>query len=206
MIPGVTEFIPYLTYLRDRLTVARDLLTDSGSIFVQIGDENVHRVRAVLDEVFGVANSLSLIKFKKTSSLGGSFLDDPFDYIVWYAKDISACKYRRLYHGKEEGGLGGGQYGSVMDETGFYSSSKSASTDSGRLFRYGDMTSQSASATTLFDFTFRWNAIFHAKEGRWKTNLLGMNRLAKARRLLGIGKTLSYVRFFDDFRVMPVDA
>lgn len=196
----------YLTYLRDRLTVARDLLTDSGSIFVQIGDENVHRVRAVMDEVFGASNSLSLIKFKKTSSLGGSFLDDPFDYIVWYAKDISVCKYRRLYHEKEEDGLGGGQYSSVMDEKGFYSSSKSASAERGRLFRYGDMTSQSASSTTLFDVAFDGRSFPTPKKGGWKTNLLGMNRLAKARRLLGIGKTLSYVRFFDDFRVMPVDA
>jgi adenine-specific DNA-methyltransferase len=196
----------YLTYLRDRLTVVRDLLSDSGSIFVQIGDENVHRVCALMDEVFGDSNSLSLIKFKKTSSLGSSFLDDPFDYIVWYAKDISVCKYRHLYHEKKEGGLGGGQYGSVMDEKGFYSSSKSASAEFRRLFRYGDMTSQSSSSTTLFDFTFDGKSFLTPKKGGWKTNLSGMNRLAKARRLLGIGKTLSYVRFFDDFRVMPVDA
>jgi adenine-specific DNA-methyltransferase len=196
----------YLTYLRDRLTVARDLLTDSGSIFVQIGGENVHRVQGLMDEVFGDTNSISLIKFKKTSSLGGSFLDDPFDYIVWYAKDRALCKYRRLYHEKEEGGLGGGQYGSAMDEKGFYMSSKSSTPEYTRLFRYGDMTSQSASATTLFDFNFGGKFFPTPKKGGWKTNVMGMGRLARARRLLGIGNTLSYVRFFDDFRVLPVDA
>jgi len=195
----------YLTYLRDRLTVARDLLTDSGSIFVQIGDENVHRVRAVMDEVFGVENSIALMKFKKTSSLGTSFVDDPFDYIIWFAKSSEQCKFRRLYNQKEEDGLGGGQYGSVMDEKGFYSSFKSPGA-SGRLFRYGDMTSQSASATTLFDFELNGKLFLTPKKGGWKTNIRGMERLAKANRLLGIGKTLSYVRFFDDFAVMPLDA
>ena len=196
----------YLTYLRDRLTVARDLLSDSGSIFVQIGDENMHRVRALMDEVFGDTNTISLIKFKKTSSLGGAFLDDPFDYVVWYAKDRTLCKYRRLYHEKEEGGLGGGQYGSVMDAKGFYMSCKSATSEYTRLFRYGDMTSQSASATTLFDFSFSGKLFPTPKKGGWKTNATGMGRLGRARRLLGIGNTLSYVRFFDDFRVLPVDA
>lgn len=196
----------YLTYLRDRLLIARDLLAHSGSIFVQIGDENVHRVQAVMDEVFGDTNSICLIKFKKTSSLGGAYLDDPFDYIVWYAKDKAQCKFRRIYHEKREGGLGGGQYGSVMDEKGFYMPSKSATPAYTRLFRYGDMTSQSASSTTLFPFELEGKEFPSPRKGGWKTNVVGMNRLAKARRLLGIGKTLSYVRFFDDFRVLPVDA
>ena len=77
----------YLTYLRDRLTVARDLLTDSGSIFVQIGDENVHRVRAVMDEVFGVENAVSLISFRTTTGLGDQFLNSSCNYLLWYGKD-----------------------------------------------------------------------------------------------------------------------
>ena len=76
----------YLTYLRDRLTVARDLLTESGSIFVQIGEENVHRVRVLMDEVFGESNFVVAIKFSKTSGLGGKFLDETFDYLIWFAK------------------------------------------------------------------------------------------------------------------------
>jgi len=90
----------YLTYLRDRLTVARDLLTDSGSIFVQIGDENVHRVRTVMDEVFGDENFVSLILFEKSTGLGSKLLPRNCDYIVWYAKDSSAVKYRQLYRDK----------------------------------------------------------------------------------------------------------
>ena len=92
----------YLTYLRDRLTVARDLLTESGSIFVQIGDENVHRVRAVMDEVFGDENFVTQITYKVTSgferSLGPRRIQD---YILWYAKQRDYCKYRRIYTSKD---------------------------------------------------------------------------------------------------------
>src|SRR5205814_5608077 len=90
----------YLTYLRDRLTVARDLLTDSGSIFVQIGDENVHRVRAVLDEVFGDKNAVSIIQFTKTSSASSELLPGIADYALWYAKNHETIKYRSLYRRK----------------------------------------------------------------------------------------------------------
>ena len=92
----------YLTYLRDRLTVARDLLTDSGSIFVQIGDENVHRVRAVMDEVFGDENFVSLINFRTAMTKPTTGLNNVFDYIVWYAKSKPHYKYRPLYKEKEE--------------------------------------------------------------------------------------------------------
>jgi adenine-specific DNA-methyltransferase len=101
----------YLTYLRDRLTVARDLLTDSGSIFVQIGDENVSRVRALMDEIFGDANAVSLIPFKKTTGAGSpsggtDVLASVVDYLVWYAKDIHTIKYRQMYRQKIAGGEG----------------------------------------------------------------------------------------------------
>src|SRR5437868_12478327 len=83
----------YLTYLRDRLTVARDLLTDSGSIFVQIGDENVHRVRAVMDEVFGETNAISMVTIAKTTSQTAETLANVTDYLLWYAKDLGCVKY-----------------------------------------------------------------------------------------------------------------
>ena len=95
----------YLTYLRDRLTVARDLLTESGSIFVQIGDENVHRVRALMDEVFGDTNYVGEIAFIKTSGLVSNYLSDRFDYLLWYGKNSARTKFRQPYllKSREEG-------------------------------------------------------------------------------------------------------
>ena len=95
----------YLTYLRDRLTVARDLLTESGSVFVQIGEENIHRVRALMDEVFGAGNIIGEIAFIKTSGLSSNYLADRFDYLLWYGKNSDCTKFRRPYlsKSKEEG-------------------------------------------------------------------------------------------------------
>ena len=93
----------YLTYLRDRLTVARDLLTESGSIFVQIGDENVHRVRAVMDEVFGEDNFVCQIAFAKTTATSASLLPTSGDFLVWYARNNSSLKYRPLTTEKSDG-------------------------------------------------------------------------------------------------------
>ena len=108
----------YLTYLRDRLAVARELLTDTGSVFVQIGDENVHLVRGLMDEVFGSENFVSQITFKKTSGAGSpsggtNWLPAVSDYLVWYARDRERVKYRSLYRTKELTGAGGGAYGRV---------------------------------------------------------------------------------------------
>jgi adenine-specific DNA-methyltransferase len=100
----------YLTYLRDRLTVARDLLGDSGSIFVQIGDENVHRVRALMDEVFGEENCAAQIGVIKTAGASADLLAGVSDYILWYCKRVAAVKYRQLFFRKEVGGQGGTQY------------------------------------------------------------------------------------------------
>jgi adenine-specific DNA-methyltransferase len=100
----------YLTYLRDRLTVARDLLTESGSIFIQIGDENLHRVRAIMDEVFGDSNSIALITAAKTSSATSEHLAGVSDYVLFYAKNSSSLKYRGLFYSKEVGGDGASQY------------------------------------------------------------------------------------------------
>jgi adenine-specific DNA-methyltransferase len=104
----------YLTYLRDRLTVARDLLTESGSIFVQIGDENVHRLRALMDDVFGVDNFVSLISVAKTTSSTNELLSGISDYIVWYGKHKESTKYRAPLKVKEVGGDGSAHYNGVV--------------------------------------------------------------------------------------------
>src|SRR6266852_2755420 len=109
----------YLTYLRDRLTVARDLLSDSGSIFVQIGDENVHRVRAVLEEVFGEDNCVSLIGFAKTSGSTEEHLGQTTDYLLWFCKDKSRVKYRQALKTKRPGEKGGTNYNRFRDIAGF---------------------------------------------------------------------------------------
>src|SRR5208282_271633 len=91
----------YLTYLRDRLTVARDLLTDSGSVFVQIGDENVHRVRSVMDEVFGDENFCGQIVFRKTTGKGSGLLDVTTDLLLWYSRDREKVKYRNSFERRD---------------------------------------------------------------------------------------------------------
>ena len=108
----------YLTYLRDRLTVARDLLTESGSVFVQIGDENVHRVRAVIGEVFGEENAGPIIDFKTTTGLVSGFLTSSTDHLVWFFKDKSKAKFRRLFSEKVLGDTGATQYGLMQDASG----------------------------------------------------------------------------------------
>src|SRR4029079_10000793 len=87
----------YLSYLRDRLSASRDLLTESGSCFVQIGDENVHLVRSLMDEVFGSENFCAQINFKSMGSLGQKGLAKTYDYIVWYASDLESMKFRPLF-------------------------------------------------------------------------------------------------------------
>jgi adenine-specific DNA-methyltransferase len=204
----------YLTYLRDRLTVARDLLTESGSIFVQIGDENVHRVRAVMDEVFGDQNACGFIAFKKTSG-AGSFAGGTvliaavYDYILWYSKDVEKVKYRQMYHVKDLAGLGGGQYSRVLEsnglERGITPKEVSGETVAGKVFRGDNLTSQTTRVgqTTVFPVNVN-GATFTPARGGWKTNRVGMRRLQMADRLYPQGRTLSYRRFFNDFVLFPV--
>ena len=188
----------YLTYLRDRLTVARDLLTDSGSVFVQIGDENVHLVRCLLDEVFGANNFVSLITFRKTSSATSDGLPGIADYILWYSKDHDQLKFRRLYQTKEAGGVGGGQYTWIERSDGGRVRAD-GSTD-GRLFRISDLTSQRPPGDFPVEFEGKR---YRPTPGYWKTHAEGFKRLAAARRLMPVGNTLTYIRYIDDFPVFP---
>lgn len=191
----------YLTYLRDRLTVARDLLTDSGSIFVQIGDENVHRVRALMDEVFGDENIIALIPFRKTSSSFSARLDQINDYILWFSKDKSRCKYRQLYVlGLEPNTY---SFPCIMSNDGSWRrlSAKEVvpTSDMGRLFRTANLTSQSPASTTAFDYSYRGKEFRRSANTYWKTPLRGMDRLSKSERLVAVGNTLAYRRYQKDF-------
>lgn len=205
----------YLTYLRDRLTVARDLLTESGSIFVQIGDENVHRVRALMDEVFGDENYISLIAFSKTSGSTREFLGGTFDYIIAYAKNRDRTKFRTIYRIKEMGGTGTTGYSYFQDETGFrrpLAASEISGSEKivGRILTRDNLTSQSIGrdkgegAASWFPVSLDGRIFKPSEKGRWKTNEKGMDRLLRADRLIPAGNTLRYVRFLDDFVAFPI--
>ena len=200
----------YLTYLRDRLTVARDLLTDSGSIFVQIGDENVHRVRAVLDEVFGDSNAVSTIAYKSAVGMGSEFLDNVTTYILFYAKDINQLKYRPLFQPLLVGEAGATRYLIVQDERGTESrlsvEAAAAGVADGRLnpfFKQG-LTSRTGSETTRFAVDYAGTK-YRPTAGGWRTGELGMARVSKAGRITIEGTRLAYRRCFRDFSFASLD-
>ena len=188
----------YLSYLRDRLIVARDLLTESGSIFVQIGDENVHRVRALMDEVFGEENFLSQIFFAKTTGFSGDSLSNVNDHILWYANEKACLKYRALWIEKIAGKEGASSYRPVAS----YSSLNCETHNSDRLVTLADLTSQGASKKDK-PIIIQGKSIPPKKQMHWKTNTDGIKRLRKAGRISLVGNTVAYVRFMDDFAVFP---
>ena len=202
----------YLTYLRDRLTVMRDLLTESGSIFVQIGDENVHRVRAVMDEVFGADNHVTTVALAKTSGNTTRFLAGVYDSIIWFAKSSDSMKYRQLYAPKQFGGEGAAEYTQVETDPGVMRAltvgekrGEVALPESAKVFRLDNLTSQSRSDSTFFKYTWGGKTLGPGTGG-WKTNIEGMDRLGKAGRLRTrqIGNTITYIRYVDDFAAIPI--
>ena len=189
----------YLTYLRDRLTVARDLLSDSGSIFVQIGDENVHRVRAIMDEVFGEGNFVSLIDYTKTTGFSGQFLSSVSDYIVWYGKNVERLKYKALYDEKQAGEEGATKYREIKN----IRSTFNLPFEGTRLATSADLTSQGASPQSDQHFQYRDQSWYPPGGLHWKTTIQGMERLNKASRVIQEGRSVRYLRFIDDFAAVP---
>ena len=199
----------YLTYLRDRLTVARDLLTESGSIFVQIGDENVHLVRALLEEVFGKENFVSEIVFQKTSSTSSEVLSGVYDVLLWF-KRSTALKYRPQFQLKKLRGAGATQYSFGEDSSGTRGplglgdwEELNTKQESLKVFAHDNITSQRpAQGEDVRDFAFEGKS-FRVNKGTFKTDADGLRRLAHAKRMIFIGNTLRYVRFLNDFRIFP---
>jgi adenine-specific DNA-methyltransferase len=196
----------YLTYLRDRLTVARDLLTESGSVFVQIGDENVHRVRALMDEVFGDENFSSLIAYKTSVGLGASGLDNTANFLVWYFKNKEAAKFRPLLRETIPGEEGASRYKTLRlpDLTEIPANSFEDVPDGARYFRDQGMTSRTAASTTSYSYSYK-GKIYKPNSGGWRTSERGMERADRSDRLLQTGKTLSYRKYYDDFSAIAVD-
>ncbi len=188
----------YLSYLRDRLVAARELLTESGSCFVQIGDANLHIVRSVMDEVFGSENFEGLIPFKKTSAVNGVRLDGVNDYLIWYAKSSENIKYRQLYTSSDLS-LTGYPYVDVSGAS-TRATLKQPGLPADR-FRTDNLTSQSGGTTTSFSFELDGTVYRPSRGAFWKTNEAGMRKLRAASRLVGNGKTLSFKRRYQDFPI-----
>jgi adenine-specific DNA-methyltransferase len=202
----------YLTYLRDRLTVARDLLADSGSIFVQIGDENVHRVRGVLEEVFGEENFIAQISTKTSGGSTGVYLAGVTDYVIWFARNHGQTKYRRLFTSKEVGKDGAEKYNRLrlanLERRALSSvecALGAALPPGARIYRQDNLTSQSVGrdkgegAASWFPVGIAGQEIRPSLKVRWKTNESGMARLLRADRVEVTGNSLSYVRYLGDF-------
>ena len=197
----------YLTYLRDRLTVARDLLTESGSIFVQIGDENVHRVRALMDEVFGDENFIANVNFKKKKMTLGNvrFLEEIGDYILHYAKNKEYCKFKPLFKAKNWEGDIHWSYLQLLDGStrtmNLNEKNSGVIPNDAKVFMPLDLRPSGYFSTGDFIYSYQNNK-YSPPQGRcWKTNLVGMDRLNKANRLYKTATKLTYQLFFEDYPV-----
>jgi adenine-specific DNA-methyltransferase len=199
----------YLTYLRDRLTVARDLLAETGSVFVQIGDENVHRVRALMDEVFGDVNFASIITLTKAASQSSELLAGVNDFILWYACSINFVKYRPLYQEKKPIERPEERYICVETPEGkIYdlSYNQKLGTDpipEGRFLRMVPANSQTGSESSRFDYSFRGKAFRPPGARGWSTNLIGLRRVDCADRMWAAGTTLMWKYYHEDYSYRP---
>lgn len=188
----------YLTYLRDRFTVMRELLTESGSVFVQIGDENVHRVRAMMDEVFGAENFVDQIIFQTSSGRVSEGLDGVYDAILWYARDKAAAKFRKLKKPRTAQQLDTAYtYLQLLDGS-FRVMTKDeregvADLPNGaRRFRPGQTQSQSGGTSSRFTISFEGQGYAPPPTGGWRTSQVGFERAARSSRLIGRGKSIAY--------------
>lgn len=203
----------YLAYLRDRLVVMRDLLADSGSVFVQIGDENVHRVRAVLDEVFGEDNFVAEITVQKTTSATNVNLPLVCDYVLWYGRKIDFLKYRPLFRTKDLEAGGASHYNLVLGEDGLIrpitpeERAGSVEVDGLSPVTLSDLQSASMGrekgegAASWFPVALNGTVYRPTTKTRWKSNQEGFSRLKKAGRVAAQSTTIRYVRRLTDFNV-----
>lgn len=201
----------YLTYLRDRLTVARDLLSDSGSIFIQIGDENFDKIKLLSDEIFGAENFISVIFVTKTSGFGDTrTLGSVGDFILWYAKRKESVKYRQLYLEKDEAS------DLAKDYKYFFNPLNSLSVKSNELEKHPDKDfiqlatySSTTSQGETLSGSFPVNHLgkrFNCPSGQhWKTHEVGFDNLLKANRIYQRTNSLRYARFLDDYRIAPIN-
>jgi adenine-specific DNA-methyltransferase len=201
----------YLSYLRDRLTAARDLLADSGSIFVQIGDENVHHVRELMDEIFGRVNFVSLIPFQTTSLQTARAIGSVADFLLWYCKDSEQLKYHQLSTPKDPRATGGWGLNYLEELNGVRRPLKTDERQArrllpggARLYRLDNLMSQGATPSGTVQFEFNGKIYQPGNRSHWKTTPKGMTALVKAQRVQEALNSIQYVRFFNDFSVQPL--
>ena len=200
----------YLTYLRDRLLLARELLSESGSIFVQISDENVHHVREICDELFGTKNFCGIIPFKKTSGQSSTLLANVFDFVVWYTKDKERTKFRMLYERKEPREQVGIFYDHVDLPDGTRRRLTNDEVDTltvpngAKVFQGSVLYSEGATVQGSYPIHLDGKEYFPPSNTHWKTNAEGMKHLLERKRVFLKGNTLRYVRYFDDFPYYPL--
>ena len=194
----------YLTYMRDRLTVARDLLTDSGSIFVQIGDENSHRIRALLDEVFGSENFVSEIKYRTAWTRQSKTLDSLFDTVVWFSKNSDKLKYRKFLKQNLDVNIAKYDWFTTNGLDSFEADDQASYSGDIKRYFLRDLTSQGESTSGRFEFEYL-GKIFYPRAGRsWSTRQDGLARLIKANRLQIKGKNIFYKYFQSDYGVSEI--
>jgi adenine-specific DNA-methyltransferase len=203
---GIHSFV---SYVRDRLLLAKGLLHESGSVFVQISDENLHLIRNLLDEVFGPENFIALIAFKKKKMpLGETFIFTMCDYIVWYGRSRKDTKFRRLFAEREFGlgtdfsyvDLGDGRCLTVTECL----KQLGDVPKNAKYFQSMDMRSSGRTEGCVFEYTFDGRKFFPSGGKSWKTNEAGMKRLESLGRLFAPGDSLRYKYYFDDYPVMEL--
>ncbi len=198
----------YLSYLRDRLIAARELLSDGGSIFVQIGDENLHKVRSLMDEVFGPSNFISIISYQTSIGLGGSMLDSVCNYLIWFARNKEAAekRYRQIFKALSLGYEGATRYtraeSQITGEQRLLNEKEQEEpfliAEDLRPFTDQGLTSRTGSDTTTFRVQFQ-SKEYTPTVGGWRTGPEGMNRVLGAERVLKAGETIRFKKFFTDF-------
>ena len=200
----------YLTYLRDRILLAKELLTETGSCFVQISDENVHHVKEIMSEIFGQQNFVRIISFRKTSFASSTVLPPISDFIIWYAKNLKQIKYRQLFKEKESPTndpnfrfvetSDGTRRSMTLEER----NNPNLLPPKSKIYRHSDVTSPGKSN---YDdsFEFRGEIFNPGSRHHWKTTLEGMSKLAKERRIEKFGNQLAQIKFFNDFPYVSLD-
>lgn len=196
----------YLTYMRDRLLIARELLTPSGSIFVQIGEENIHHVRELMDEVFGAENFCAIISYRTSVPLTSTGLGGVVDFLLWYAKDKQHYKYHDLFVSRESGEKSRYSNVELSDGTRRALTAEEKADPvllptNSRVFSDMDLASSGYTPSCIFEFNYNGNTYRTSSGKSWKTTKDGMERLAKAGRISDSGKTIRYILYLDDFPV-----